>query len=106
MCAVYHRAVNRGISRPARRRLCGCPQALGLHFLPIMAGNVVATPNVLQRRLDCSTVGLGVEAAGMKAAAAGGIDRAGHVAWEDDALFLDGWVRAWHGREQCFCIGM
>jgi hypothetical protein len=71
-----------------------------------MAGNVVAAPDVLQRRLNRFTIGLGIETAGMKAATAGGIDRAGHVAWEENPLFLDGWVWTWHSREQRLCIGM
>src|ERR671919_611806 len=91
--AAYLHTVSRGLPFPAYRRLCGCPQALGLHFLPVMAGHVVAAPDVLQLRLNRFTIGLGIETAGMKAAAAGGIDWTGHVAWEDDPLFLDG--RVW-----------
>ena len=75
------------------------PIGLPLPCRPKMAGNPVPPPNVLELRLDFLTNLLFVHATRMEMTALGRVDRTGHISLENDAFFLDGWIRNGDSRE-------
>ena len=48
MCAAHQLTVGAGLPLPGVIGYDGCPQTLGLHFLPVMAGDIMAAPDVLE----------------------------------------------------------
>src|ERR1051326_5860163 len=76
--------------------------ATGQDLVPEMARREVIRLDFEQLGLFFLAQVLGKRAAWMEAAARRWVDRAGHVAGQDDALAsaFDGWIRNWHGRQQ------
>src|ERR671930_2433353 len=93
-------------AKTGARGLRGRPQSLCLHLFPVMTGHVMPPPDILKLGLNRFAISFGIQAACVESAAARRIDRARHIAGENDALLLDGRVWAWHRREQRLGIRM
>src|SRR2546425_416537 len=94
------------VMRQWRRRSCprGC-QGGGIH-LAEMAGDVMPRPHLAHRRLLAPAAIERIGAARVKTAPRRRIDRARHVALEDDAVALGLGIGQRHRREQRLGIGV
>ena len=69
-----------------------------------MATDEVVRLDLCQCGISSCTLFLGILAARVKGAARRRIDRAGHIAFEDDALHVDVRIGRRHSRDQRLCV--